>query len=195
MSSKLSTVTVTTFTNKNITFKVNFKSTTTKDIIDMLVLYHNYSCDIENFMINFIHNQSRLKCRISTLYELGLRNKHEDLQMYVNHLARSDDSDASQELIEKSNNSRTQIFVKHVDSKSYTVSITDDMTITDIKKLVDLKIGFPHHSFYLLRSKRRLEPDRTVGDYMINKEETLQLIPKLRGGAVKETLNFKSLIH
>ena len=188
MSTGTSTLTVSTFTDKKINIKVNFNYTTVKDIIEILRIHYQYKCDIELYKINFIHNQNKIKCRNSTLYELGLRGNHEEVKMYYNNMSYDNDCYPSKELQDESMDSYHQIFVRDLKRKLITIGLTNDMTIEDVKKLVFVKTGFPHHSFHLLRNFVRLDSSRTILDYAIEKEETLNMALKLRGGPINESI-------
>ena len=190
MSSENSILTVITFSNKSIDLIVNLKSTTPEMIVNLLVQEHGYKCSEPLALINFSHNEKKFNSLYQSLWDLGIKSNNETIKMYINFLAKTKYCYPSEELIRKSETSTTQIFVKNINGKTITVSISPDMRIVDIKKLITLKTEFPFYSFHLLRSYRnrvKMEDFRTVSDYMITKEESFEMILRLRGGAVRES--------
>ena len=196
MSSINNLVTVITFTDKIIDLWVNLKSTNTESILDILAREYEYKCSEPFELIDFINMETseKLNSRYEYFSDIGI-NSDCKLKMFVNHMSKTRNSYPEPSLVEESKKSTKQIFVKGIDGKTNVIGITNLMTIKDLKKLIMLRTGFPYYAFHLLRFSRnrmRLDDDRTVGDYMLEKEESFEMILKLRGGKIKENLKLES---
>jgi len=75
-----------------------------------------------------------------------------------------------------------QIFVKNLDGKTITINIKPTDTIKQLKSKVQEKVGVPADAQRLIFSGKQLEDGRLVSDYHIQKESTLFLVLRLRGG-------------
>ncbi|CAE6369882.1 unnamed protein product [Rhizoctonia solani] len=75
-----------------------------------------------------------------------------------------------------------QIFVRTLTGKTITCQVNSWLTIAGLKGLVQDKEGIPPSHQIFLFSGRQLEDERTLGDYNIQKESTVHLILKVRGG-------------
>ena len=74
------------------------------------------------------------------------------------------------------------IFVKGLRGNTITIYSSPTMTIRDVKLLIEDKEGIPYELQRLVFSRRQLENNRTIADYNIQKESSLHLILRLRGG-------------
>ena len=86
-----------------------------------------------------------------------------------------------------------QIFVKLLTGGSLTVEVEPDLTILEVKEMLEFLTEIDPDEMRLLFCRRQLEDDRTLWAYNILKESTLHIVPRLRGGGDIAAVTFSDV--
>ena len=70
-----------------------------------------------------------------------------------------------------------KIYVKTLSSETFTIYVASAVTIATVKEMLAAETGIPAERQKLIFAGKNLEDGRTIGDYNIQRESTLHLIP------------------
>ncbi|TPX45443.1 hypothetical protein SeMB42_g03996 [Synchytrium endobioticum] len=81
-----------------------------------------------------------------------------------------------------------QIFIRGLDGLTKTLSVESSDTVEALKQRLEGREGIPSHELRLIHSGKQLEDGHILSDYAIERESTVHLSSRLRGGVIEPSL-------
>ncbi|BDS13114.1 ubiquitin-like protein [Aureispira anguillae] len=75
-----------------------------------------------------------------------------------------------------------QVFVKNYTGKTYTLDVSSDDSVPEIKSKIEDKLGVPASEQRLIVAGKQLDDNKSASAYQLQKESTIHVVLSLKGG-------------
>ena len=125
-----------------------------------------------------VHASTKAAALLAKQCQQGCLSEHEVQAKYAKDKAARDAQWAAIK------DGRMRIFVKTLTGKTVTIHVCPHFTMDQLKLLIQAQEGIPRNQQRLVFAGEQLEDARTVSNYNIKQEDTLQMCLRLSGGDV-----------